>query len=50
MVSAPVNQALVREIENKAAEKITFDNNDPSQNYRFTMQMKLQLDNAMKNN
>lgn len=30
MVSAPVNQALVREIENKAAERITFDSNDPS--------------------
>ena len=30
MVSAPVNQALVREIESKAAERITFNSNDPS--------------------
>lgn len=51
MVSnAPINQALVREIEAKAAEKVSFSTNDPDVNYRFTMQMKLQVDNAYKNN
>ena len=50
MVSAPVNQALVREVETKAAEKVSFGTSDPDQNYRFLMQMKLQLDNAFKNN
>ena len=28
MVSAPVNQALVREIDAKAAEKVSFGSND----------------------
>ena len=28
MVSAPVNQAIVREIETKAAEKVTFGTDD----------------------
>ena len=37
MVSAPINQALVAEIEQKAATKISFGNNDPDPNYRFTM-------------
>lgn len=50
MVSAPINQALVRELETKAAEKVSFFNSDPDQNFRFTMNMKLQVDNAYKNN
>ena len=50
MVSAPVNQAIVREIETKAAEKVSFGTEDVDQNYRFLMQMKLQLDQAHKNN
>lgn len=50
MVSAPLNQALVREIETKAREKTSFGTSDPDQNYRFAMQMKLQLDTALKNN
>ena len=50
MVSAPQNQALIREIEAKAAEKVSFGTTDPDQNYRFLMQMKLQLDSAHKNN
>lgn len=42
MVSqAPLNQALVREIEQKAREKTSFGTNDPDLNYRFAMQMKL---------
>ena len=50
MVSAPITQALVREVEQKAAEKVSFGSDDPDQNYRYLMQMKLQLDNAHKNN
>lgn len=41
MVSANVNQALVREVESKAAEKVSFGTDDVEQNYRFLMQMKL---------
>jgi len=48
--SAPVNPALVQELERKAREKMTFDSVDPDQNYRFAIQMKLQIDNAYKNN
>jgi len=50
MVSAPLNQALIREIEAKANEKVSFGTSDPDQNYRFVMNMKLQLDTAFKNN
>ena len=50
MVSAPMNQALLREIEEKASEKLSFGTNDPNQNYKFLMTMKLQVDNAHKNN
>ena len=35
-----INQALVREIENKAAEKISFGSQDPDVNYRNVMMMK----------
>ena len=44
MVSAPLNQALVREIETKAAEKVSFGTDNADLNYQFLMQMKAQLD------
>ena len=44
------NSAVLREIEQKAAEKDSFGTNDPDQNYKFAMTMKLQVDNAYKNN
>ena len=33
-----------------AARKVSFDLTDPDANYRAAMQMKLQCDNALKNN
>ena len=49
MVSAG-NQAQIREIEQKAAEKTSYGLSDPEQNYRMVMNMKIQLDSAYKNN
>ena len=34
MVSGPVNQALVNEIEQRAAAKISFQTNDPDLNVK----------------
>lgn len=50
MVSAPVNSALLAEIEQKAASKVSFGSSDPDYNFRQVMQMKMLLDSAAKNN
>lgn len=50
MVSTPLNHSLIAEIESKAKTKDNFGINDPDQNYRCAMNMKIHLDTELKNN